>query len=119
MASPELHLDRHIDYVEFSAPDLELVKTFYSAVFGWVFQDFGPDYIDFKGAGLAGGFRREEPPMAGGTLVIVYATSLSETQARVEAAGGAISRPIFEFPGGRRFHFLDPSGNELGVWSDK
>jgi hypothetical protein len=119
MDSPALHLDRHIDYVEFCAPDLALVKKFYSTVFGWVFQDWGPDYVDFKGAGLAGGFRREEPPMAGGTLVIMYADSLAETQARVEAAGGTISRPIFEFPGGRRFHFLDPCGNELGVWSDK
>ena len=119
MSSPEQHVDRHIDYVEFCAPDLELVKKFYAQVFGWVFQDWGPDYVDFKGAGLAGGFRREEPPMAGGTLLIMYADALAEAQARVEAAGGSISRPIFDFPGGRRFHFLDPCGNELGVWSDK
>jgi predicted enzyme related to lactoylglutathione lyase len=111
--------DRHIDYVEFCAPDLPAVKKFYGQVFGWEFQDWGPDYIDFKGAGLAGGFRREEVPMAGGTLVIMYAHSLGDTLVRVEEAGGTISRPIFDFPGGRRFHFLDPCGNELGVWSDK
>jgi uncharacterized protein len=113
------HIDRHIDYVEFCAPDLAVVKAFYAQVFGWVFQEWGDDYVDFKGAGLAGGFRREEAPMAGGTLVVIYAEDLAAAQARVEQAGGTISRPIFEFPGGRRFHFLDPSGNELAVWSDK
>ena len=119
MSSPDLHIDRHIDYVELCAPDLDLVKKFYSAAFGWEFQDWGPDYIDFKRAGLAGCFGREETPMAGGTLVVLYALSLADTLVRVEEAGGTISRPIFDFPGGRRFHFLDPCGNELGVWSDK
>ena len=111
--------DRHIDYVELSAHDLAAVKAFYSAAFGWVFKDWGADYVDFSGAGLGGGFRREEAPATGGTLVVIYAAALEETQARVEAAGGTISRPIFPFPGGRRFHFVDPCGNELGVWSDK
>ncbi len=111
--------DRHIDYVEFCAQDLAAVKAFYSSAFGWVFKDWGDDYCDFTGAGLAGGFRREEAPAAGGTLVVIYAADLAKTLAKIEVAGGTVSRPIFDFPGGRRFHFTDPCGNELGVWSDK
>jgi predicted enzyme related to lactoylglutathione lyase len=111
--------DKHISYVEFCASDLAETKRFYGAVFGWAFKDWGDDYIDFKGATIDGGFRREEAPATGGTLVVLYAEDLAAVQRKVEAEGGTISKAIFPFPGGRRFHFLDPSGNELGVWSDK
>ena len=119
MPPADSHVDRHIDYVEFCAPDLAVVKKFYAAVFGWAFTNWGDDYCDFQGAGLGGGFRKGQTPAVGGTLVVIYAAELEGAQQRVEAAGGNISKAIFSFPGGRRFHYIDPSGNELGVWSDK
>ena len=113
------HTDRQIDYVELCAQDLAAVQKFYAAAFGWSFTSWGDDYCDFQGAGIGVGFRREEAPMSGGTLVVIYAADLEALQQRIEAAGGAVSRPIFAFPGGRRYHFTDPCGNELGVWSEK
>ena len=105
-----------IDYVEFAAEDLGAVKTFYSSVFGWTFQDWGEDYISFEGAGLEGGVRGGEGPAQGSTLVILYADDLEKTEGRVVAAGGEVTER-HEFPGGRRFHFRDPAGNVLGVWT--
>jgi predicted enzyme related to lactoylglutathione lyase len=105
--------------VELSATDIPATKAFYSKAFGWTFTDWGPDYVSFENSGLGGGFRKEETNRAGGPLVILYSTALEETQRIVEAAGGRIAKPIFSFPGGRRFHFLDPNGNELAVWSDR
>ena len=119
MSHARSRTDRHVDYVEFCAPDLAAVKAFYSSVFGWASTDWGDGYCDFQGAGLGVGFRKEEAPAIGGTLVVIYAADLEATQRRVEAGGGTTSKAIFSFPGGRRFHFTDPSGNELGVWSDK
>lgn len=109
--------DGKIDYVEFPAGGVAAVKAFYGAAFGWRFTDYGPTYCAFEGAGLDGGFdadagRPVQP------LVVLYARDLEAMQARVEAAGGAIVRPIYGFPGGRRFHFTDPSGVELAVWSE-
>lgn len=110
--------DGRIDYVEFAAKDLELTKTFYKDVFQWKFTDYGPDYTSFEDGRVAGGFRRGEASRVG-ALVVIYAVDLEATQIKVEEAGGTIVEPIFSFPGGRRFHFHDPNGNELAVWSDK
>ena len=113
------HNNHQIDYIEFSATDIPATKAFYSAAFGWKFTDYGPDYVSFEDGETGGGFARAPAVMAGGPLVILYSTALEATQATVEKHGGRIAKPIFSFPGGRRFHFLDPSGNELAVWSDK
>ena len=108
-----------VDYIEFPATDIAKTKAFYTGVFGWKFTDYGPDYTSFEDGRLAGGFFKREAVTAGGPLVVLYAGDLAATQAKVQAAGGAIVKEIFPFPGGRRFHFADPSGNELAVWSDK
>lgn len=110
--------NHHIDYIEFTAPDLDAVKAFYGPVFGWTFQDWGPDYISFSEAGVNGGFRREPVRPGVAPLVVLYAEDLEATEARVRAAGVPILKPIFSFPGGRRFHFADPAGNELAVWGE-
>jgi predicted enzyme related to lactoylglutathione lyase len=110
--------DRQIDYVEFAATDLARTKQFYAAVFGWRFEDYGPDYTSFQDGRLAGGFTRGEPARPGGPLVVIYGRHLEELETKVKQAGGSIVREPFSFPGGRRFHFRDPSGNELAVWSD-
>jgi uncharacterized protein len=112
------HNDR-IDYIEFSATDIPATKAFYSSVFGWKFTDYGPDYVSFEDGQMGGGFARVPSNATGGPLVILYSSALEKTQAAVVGKGGRIAKPIFSFPGGRRFHFLDPNGNELAVWSDK
>jgi hypothetical protein len=105
-----------IDYVEFAAQDLAAFKKFYGEAFGWTFQDWGPDYVSFEGAGIDGGVRGGETPRAGSTTVILYADDLEAAERRVEKAGGVIGAR-HEFPGGRRFHFADTTGNELAVWT--
>lgn len=110
--------DRKIDYIEFTSPDLIRIKKFYNEAFGWTFQDWGDDYVSFEDGRLAGGFRRGDV-IGGSALVILYANDLEAMEAAVRKAGGAITVEIFSFPGGRRFHFTDPVGNELAVWSDK
>ncbi|HEY7901144.1 MAG TPA: VOC family protein [Caulobacteraceae bacterium] len=109
-----MHEDGKIDYLEFPASDLAPTKAFYAAAFGWSFVDYGPAYAAFEGAGIDGGFNAHDAEPA--PLVILWANDLEAMQARIEAAGGRIVRPIFSFPGGRRFHFRDPAGNVLGVW---
>ncbi|MBA2290853.1 MAG: VOC family protein [Gemmatimonadales bacterium] len=111
--------DRRMDYIEFSATDIGAIKRFYSGVFGWVFTDYGPDYTSFTDGRLAGGFSVAAEVRAGGPLVVIYSSDLAAIHRRVSEAGGQIVREIFEFPGGRRFHFADPSGNELAVWSEQ
>jgi predicted enzyme related to lactoylglutathione lyase len=114
-------IDRHINYIEFPAGDLEKAKAFYSAAFGWRFEDYGPDYCAFQDAGLDGGFYRaplRASASEGSALVVIYADDLEATLRRVIECGGTIIREIFSFPGGRRFHFADPNGNELAVWSE-
>jgi len=111
-----------ISYVEFAASDLIATKAFFTEVFGWSFQDFGPEYSAFSNAGLDGGFYQAELSSSsakGGALIVLFSERLEETLGKIEQAGGEIVKPIFEFPGGRRFHFTEPSGNELAVWSDK
>jgi uncharacterized protein len=121
MSHPENH--HHINYVEFAAADIPRAKQFYSAVFGWSFQDYGPDYVSFDpaSAGVAGGFRKSGPEEARGDsapLIVLYSTNLEATEAAIVAAGGSIVVPTFAFPGGRRFHFSDGVGNLLAVWSE-
>lgn len=111
--------DKRIDYIELPTTDIEVAKAFYSGVFGWKTQDWGPDYSSFEDGRLAGGFRKEAEVASGGPLVVMYALDLEATVAAVRSHGGTIVKEIFSFPGGRRFHFKDPSGNELAVWSDK
>ena len=109
--------NHRIDYIEFGATDIEGIKQFYARVFGWRFIDYGPDYTSFVDGRLAGGFSREAAPGAS-PLVVLYASNLEGAYAQVKANGGKIRKEIFSFPGGRRFHFADPSGNELAVWSE-
>jgi predicted enzyme related to lactoylglutathione lyase len=108
-----------IDYIEFPAADIVKTKAFYSGLFGWKFTDYGPDYTSFEDGRLAGGFFKKDAVAAGGPLIVIYTADLAGMQVKVAGAGGAIVKEIFSFPGGRRFHFSDPSGNELAVWSDK
>lgn len=106
-----------IDYIEFPVRDLAQAKAFYGAAFGWTFQDYGPSYVGIQGTeGEMGGFALAEEIQAGGPLVILYSATLEGSLRAVEEAGGEITQPIFSFPGGRRFHFKDPSGYELAVW---
>lgn len=114
--------DKHhtINYIEMPSSDTAKTKSFYGSVFGWTFTDWGPEYISFEGAGIDGGFRSDGAVTAQspGVLVVLYSSNLEETQQKIESAGGEITVPVFEFPGGRRFHFKDNSGNELAVWSE-
>lgn len=109
-----------IDYVDYPARDIDATKRFFEQAFGWAFEDYGPDYAAFSGQGLDGGFFRSEAVARvdqGSALVVFYSDDLEGTLAKVVAAGGEVVKPIFPFPGGRRFHFTEPSGNELAVWS--
>lgn len=121
MSQAEQH--HKINYIEFAATDVARAKQFYATVFGWEFQDWGPDYISFEAAnaGNHGGFRTRKPDEASGSagpLVVLYSRDLSGTEKAIIAAGGSIVVPTFEFPGGRRFHFSDGVGNILAVWSE-
>ncbi len=119
------HATRHhaINYIEFAATDVALAKQFYATVFGWSFEDWGPEYVSFNAAsaGIDGGFRLSTPAEARGDaapLIVLYSSDLKATEAAITAAGGSIVVPTFEFPGGRRFHFADTVGNVLAVWSE-
>lgn len=111
--------DLRIDYIELPVTDMAAAKAFYGGLFGWEMTDYGPDYASFHDGRLDGGFRLEESVPTGGPLVVLYAADLEALEARVREKGGRIVQEIFSFPGGRRFHFLDPSGNELAIWSDR
>jgi hypothetical protein len=108
-----------LDYLEIPATGgtLDSVKAFYSSAFGWTFKDYGPSYSAFD-KGLEGGFQTDSADGQAKPLPVIYAEDLEATLAEVEACGGQVLKPIFSFPGGRRFHFADPAGNELAVWSD-
>ncbi|MGW8317440.1 MAG: VOC family protein [Bacteroidales bacterium] len=116
-------MDHHnkINYIEFPASDLNATKAFFSEAFGWSFQDYGPEYTSFLDGGVSGGFYQSDKstsPEKGSALIVLYSKDLEGTFARVVKAGGTIVKEIFSFPGGRRFHFTEPSGNELAVWSE-
>ena len=111
----------HIDYIEFAAADLDATKKFFEDAFDWQFQDYGPDYIAFNNAGVEGGFYRADlasTTKSGGALIVLFSDSIEASIANVQECGGTITKPIFEFPGGRRFQFTEPSGNELAVWTN-
>jgi len=110
--------DNHINYIEFKAKDLDKTKEFYSTCFDWFFTDYGPTYISFSESGLYGGFEKTENDIVNGVLVVLYNKDLERIKTKIKACGGSITKDIFSFPGGQRFHFHDPSGNELAVWSD-
>ena len=111
--------DRRIDYIELPATDIAATRAFYAGVFGWKFTDYGPDYTSFEDGRLNGGFHKVDAVTTGGPLVVIFAMDLAALEARVRDAGGTIVVDTHSFPGGRRFHFTDPSGNELAVWSDR
>ena len=111
-----------INYVEYPATNIQGTKDFFAKAFGWSFEDYGPDYATFSNQGLDGGFYKEELHSStsnGAALLVFYSADLEATQDKIEKANGTIVKPIFSFPGGRRFHFTEPSGNEFAVWSDK
>ncbi len=110
----------HFNYIELPTTDMAAMKAFYSAVFGWSYVDYGPSYAAITGAGMDGGFDANagtRKPSNQGALIVLYSDNPEASQDAVKAAGGVITAPIFSFPGGRRFHFKDPSGNELAVWT--
>ena len=110
-----------VNYVEFPAKDIEAVKDFFANVFKWSFVDYGPEYTAFSNEGIDGGFFKSDLSAStenGSALIVFYSANLEQTQDNIEKAGGEIIKPIFSFPGGRRFHFTDPNGNEYAVWSD-
>ena len=108
-----------LDYLELPAAHgtLDSMKAFYSAAFSWSFTDYGPTYSAFD-EGLEGGFQADSAEAPAKPLPVLYSEALDESFEAVENAGGKIVKPIFSFPGGRRFHFLDPAGNELAVWGE-
>lgn len=116
-----MDLHEKINYVEYAAVDLEATKTFFINAFNWTFQDYGPEYTSFSNSGISGGFYKADLKASvnrGSALIVLYSKDLESTYAKVVGAGGTILKEIFSFPGGRRFHFTEPSGNELAVWSE-
>ncbi len=109
-----------INYLEFPAKDIEATKAFFNSVFGWRFEDYGPEYVAFFDAGMDGGFFKSSLTVStdnGSALMVFYSDNLEQTLSKVTTAGGTVIKPVFSFPGGRRFHFADPNGNEFAVWS--
>jgi len=109
-----------IDYIELPAKDIEATKLFFNTVFGWTFTDYGSEYTCFTNQGINGGFYKSDlisSAANGSALVVFYSKELEATQLKIEQAGGSMIKPVFTFPGGRRFHFSDPNGNEYAVWS--
>jgi len=110
-----------INYLEMPSKDLDATKQFFSAAFGWSFVDYGPEYVAIENAGLDGGFFKSDKVVTtenDSVLVVLYSSELEKTVEKVKSAGGQIIQSIFSFPGGRRFHFTDPNGNEYAVWSE-
>jgi uncharacterized protein len=123
VSDPSPHRHHGIDYLELAVTDLDRAKRFYTEAFGWQFTDYGPGYAGFRdargeSAPEVGGLRLDEAVRAGGPLVLLFSADLDASVAAVTRAGGTVVSGPYEFPGGRRFHFTDPSGNELGVWAE-
>jgi predicted enzyme related to lactoylglutathione lyase len=113
-----MNRNKTIDYVEFRANDLPAIKQFYRQVFGWEFEDYGPEYTSFKDGRIAGGFSLGPVAPGAGPLIVIYVDDLPSTEKQIREAGGKITKNIFSFPGGSRFHFADPDGNELAAWTE-
>ncbi|MDH2430905.1 VOC family protein [Sphaerisporangium sp. TRM90804] len=123
MTQPPQHRHHAIDYIELTVTDLEQAKRFYTEAFGWRFTDYGPEYAGIQNpqgapAPEVGGLRTDQQVRPGGPLVLLYSNDLDQSVTAVENAGGKVVDGPYDFPGGRRFHFTDPSGNELGVWAE-
>lgn len=115
-----MRAENRIDYVEIPVTDVGKARTFLEAMFGWTFTEWGDDYLSFSDGRLDGGIRKADsaaPPT--GVLLVFYSDDLERDVERVKQLGGRISQDIFSFPGGRRFHFVDPVGTEFALWSDK
>ena len=111
--------ENRIDYVEIPVTDVPRARAFFEAMFGWTFREWGDDYLSFSDGRLNGGIRKsDEPAPASGVLLVFYSADLERDVERVQELGGTISQEIFSFPGGRRFHFVDPAGTEFAIWSD-
>ncbi len=119
MSDAAVHTHHAIDYIEFTSADLAATKAFYTAAFGWQFNDYGPEYCGIVGNGgeMGGIHQNPQASRGSGVLVVLFSDDLEASHAAVVAAGGEIVKDTFDFPGGRRFHFRDPSGNELAVWA--
>jgi len=114
-----MQAENRIDYIEIPVTDPTRARDFFAALMGWEFQDWGPDYISFSDGRLSGGFRRaDEAPPPNSVLLVFFSENLERDRTRVMELGATISQDIFEFPGGRRFHFLDPLGNEYAIWGE-
>ncbi len=110
-----------MNYVEFPANNIPATKVFFEGAFDWVFQDFGPEYTSFSNEGLDGGFFKAEVSSKqtnGSALIVFFSKNIEKTKAKIESCGGVITQNTFEFPGGKRFHFEEPSGNEFAVWAE-
>lgn len=112
-------MHHHFNYIELPTENMAAMKAFYTAVFGWSYVDYGDTYAAIEGAGLEGGFdaASARKPSNNGPLVVIYSDDILASLTSVQSAGAHITVPIFSFPGGRRFHFADPSGNELAIWT--
>jgi predicted enzyme related to lactoylglutathione lyase len=113
----EANRDRTINYIELNVADISRSNSFYARAIGWTFTDYGPEYCKFTDGSMKGGFDATGKVSPGGPLVVLYGDDLDEIASRIKDAGGQISKPVFDFPGGRRFHFIDPDGYELAVWT--
>ena len=116
-----MSLPDQINYLELPSLNPQASKEFFSQLFGWRFEDYGPDYMAFFDAGIEGGFYRSAmvaTPAQGGTLVVLKSANLAQSLAEVTATGALIVKPIFEFPGGHRFEFIEPGGNQLAIWAE-
>ena len=114
-----MNVENRIDYVEIPVTDPAKARDFLVSLFGWTTRDWGPDYISFNDGRLEGGLRRAEVPAPStGVLIVFYSQDLERDRTRVIELGATISQDIFSFPGGRRFHFVDPVGNEYAIWSE-
>lgn len=120
MSNASQHKHHAIDYIELAVTDMAAAQRFYAAAFGWSFIDYGPGYAGIQGEEReVGGLRLDAAVRAGGPLVILFSEDLEASVRAVREAGGTVTTEPFSFPGGRRFHFTDPSGNELAVWSER
>ncbi len=120
MSSDRPHRHHGIDYIELAVTDMEAAKRFYTQAFGWTFTDYSPGYVGFSDGrpGEAGGLYKADTVVAGTSFIILASAKLEASRDAVTAAGGRLTKDIYEFPGGRRFEFLDPAGNQLGVWGE-
>ncbi len=114
-----MRAENRIDYVEIPVTDLKKTREFFTSLFGWSFQEWGDEYMSFNDGRLDGGFRHSaEAAPSSGVLLVFFSDDLERDVERVKGLGGTISQEIYPFPGGRRFHFVDPAGTEYAMWAE-